>query len=110
MAAVHGNQDGPSSYFDHCFAGGEFLQRAGLGRRIHPAVVFDLFLQRGIHRLGPERAAYCTVLFPVVALTISTVFEGYRWNVLAFAGLACVLTGNLLAFIPARLRRRPAIV
>lgn len=62
-----------------------------------------------VGRLGPERAAYCTVLFPVVALTISTVFEGYRWNALAFAGLACVLTGNLLAFIPARLRRRPAI-
>jgi drug/metabolite transporter (DMT)-like permease len=57
-----------------------------------------------VGRLGPERAAYCTVLFPVVALTISTVFEGYRWSALAFGGLACVLAGNLLAFFP--LRRR----
>lgn len=55
-----------------------------------------------VGRLGPEKAAYCTVLFPVVALTISTFFEGYRWSALAFAGLACVLAGNLLAFFPLR--------
>lgn len=61
-----------------------------------------------VGRLGPEKAAYCTVLFPVVALTISTVFEGYHWSLLAFAGLACVLAGNALAFMPARLQLRPA--
>lgn len=63
-----------------------------------------------VGRLGPERAAYCTVLFPVVALTISTVFEGYRWTPLAFVGLACVLAGNLLAFLPVRPRLKPATV
>ncbi|GAB3554193.1 EamA family transporter [Noviherbaspirillum agri] len=55
-----------------------------------------------VGRMGPDRAAYCTVLFPVVALTISTIFEGYRWSALAFGGLACVLAGNLLAFLPMR--------
>ena len=59
-----------------------------------------------VGRLGPEKAAYCTVLFPVVALTISTFFEGYHWNALAFAGLACVLGGNLLAFLPVRISSR----
>lgn len=61
-----------------------------------------------VGRLGPDRAAYCTVLFPVVALTISTVFEGYRWSALAFGGLACVLAGNLLAFMP--LSRRAKVL
>ncbi|GIZ50035.1 DMT family transporter [Noviherbaspirillum aridicola] len=55
-----------------------------------------------VGRLGPDRAAYCTVLFPVVALSISTVFEGYRWSLPAFLGLGCVLAGNLLVFLPAR--------
>lgn len=59
-----------------------------------------------VGRMGPDKAAYCTVLFPVVALTISTVFEGYRWSALAFVGLACVLAGNLLAFLPVRSRQR----
>ena len=51
-----------------------------------------------VHRLGPERAAYMTVLFPVVALTISIFAEGYRITPLAGMGLVFVLTGNLLVF------------
>lgn len=31
-----------------------------------------------VGRMGPDRAACCTVLFPVVALTVSWVFEDYR--------------------------------
>jgi len=51
-----------------------------------------------VGRLGPERAAYCTVLFPVVALSISTIYEGYQWSLPSLSGLALVLAGNLLAF------------
>ncbi|MEX3933641.1 DMT family transporter [Paraburkholderia phymatum] len=51
-----------------------------------------------VGRIGPERAAYCTVLFPFVALTVSTVFEGYRWSALAVVGLVLVVAGNLVAF------------
>ncbi|WP_116138209.1 DMT family transporter [Trinickia diaoshuihuensis] len=51
-----------------------------------------------VGRIGPERAAYCTVLFPFVALAVSTVFEGYRWSVPAGVGLALVVLGNLIAF------------
>src|ERR1700754_1861076 len=51
-----------------------------------------------VGRIGPERAAYCTVLFPFVALAVSTVFEGYRWSALAVLGLVMVAAGNLVAF------------
>jgi drug/metabolite transporter (DMT)-like permease len=51
-----------------------------------------------VGRIGPERAAYCTVLFPFVALAVSTVFEGYQWSAAAVAGLALVVVGNLIAF------------
>jgi drug/metabolite transporter (DMT)-like permease len=53
-----------------------------------------------VGRIGPDRAAYSTVLFPIVALTVSTVFEGYHWSAAALGGLALVLAGNLLAFMP----------
>ncbi len=49
-----------------------------------------------LRRIGPARAGYATVLFPVVALAVSTVLEGYRWTPLAIAGAACALLGNLL--------------
>lgn len=51
-----------------------------------------------VGRLGPERAAYCTVLFPVVALNVSAVFEDYHWSASALAGLALVMLGNVLVF------------
>lgn len=55
-----------------------------------------------VGRIGPERAVYCTVLFPFVALAASTVFEGYRWSSSAVAGLLLVVIGNLVAFNVAR--------
>ena len=58
-----------------------------------------------VGRLGPERAAYCTVLFPLVALAISSVLEDYRWSAVAIAGLALVMVGNVLVFA-----RRPTPV
>lgn len=51
-----------------------------------------------VGRIGPERAAYATVLFPVVALTISSRVEGYEWTLAGIAGLALVMAGNVLVF------------
>jgi drug/metabolite transporter (DMT)-like permease len=46
-------------------------------------------------RIGAARAGYATVMFPVFALAISTVFEDYRWTFSAAVGLLLVLIGNL---------------
>lgn len=56
-----------------------------------------------VRRIGADRAAYATVLFPVVALTVSTLFEGYLWTPWSLAGLLLVLLGNVAIF--ARWRR-----
>lgn len=55
-----------------------------------------------VGRMGPERAAYCTVLFPVVALNISAFAEGYQWTLPALMGLVLVMLGNVLVFRKAR--------
>jgi drug/metabolite transporter (DMT)-like permease len=55
-----------------------------------------------VGRIGPERAAYCTVLFPFVALAVSTLFENYKWSPAAVVGLVLVVIGNLIAFNVAR--------
>ena len=49
-----------------------------------------------IGRIGPGRAGYVTVIFPVIALLISTIFEGYVWAPLSFVGLALVMAGNVM--------------
>lgn len=47
-------------------------------------------------RIGPARASYASVLFPLLALAVSTVVEGYTWTPEAFSGVALVLMGNVL--------------
>lgn len=53
-------------------------------------------------RIGPEKAAYTMVLFPLVALGISTLFEGYHWTPSSIAGVALVLFGNIIIIMPRR--------
>jgi drug/metabolite transporter (DMT)-like permease len=60
------------------------------------SLAFGLYLVL-MRRIGPARAAYTSVLFPVVALAVSTAFEGYRWSVPALIGLAVLVAGNALA-------------
>ncbi|MEC7140144.1 MAG: DMT family transporter, partial [Pseudomonadota bacterium] len=55
-------------------------------------------------RIGASRAAYATVLFPPIALGISTLVEGYQWSWSALIGLPLVLVGIVLI----NQTRRPA--
>jgi drug/metabolite transporter (DMT)-like permease len=50
-----------------------------------------------IGRIGADKAVYSTVLFPVVALTISTFIENYNWSLTAIVGLVLIFMGVLLA-------------
>ena len=59
------------------------------------ALAFTLYLTL-VGQIGPEKAAYATVLFPIVALTLSTLFENYRWSHLAGTGVLLVLVGNAI--------------
>ena len=59
-------------------------------------VTFPLYFNL-IRALGPGRAAYNSVLVPIVAMLLSTVFEGYRWGALALAGSVVALSGLVIA-------------
>lgn len=54
-----------------------------------------------IGRIGAGQAAYATLLFPLVALGISTLYEGYVWTLPAVLGLVMILVGNGVMFIKA---------
>jgi drug/metabolite transporter (DMT)-like permease len=60
------------------------------------AIAFGAYLAL-LKLIGSARAAYTSVLFPIVALTISTIFEDYQWSTEAVAGVALIGAGNWLA-------------
>jgi len=59
-----------------------------------------------IGSLGASKASYTIMLVPVVALVLSSFFEGYSWNLSAVLGMFLVVGGNFLALS----RRRPSSV
>jgi drug/metabolite transporter (DMT)-like permease len=70
---------------------GGLLYLSVIGSVIAFSVYFTL-----LGRIGAARAGYTTVMYPVIALIVSTFAEGYRWSLLSVLGLAAVLAGNLL--------------
>ena len=58
-----------------------------------------------VGRMGADRAAYCTVLFPVVALNVSAWVEGYHWSAAGLIGLLLVALGNVVVFWRGRVPR-----
>lgn len=67
------------------------------------AIAFSFYF-RIIRAIGPAKAAYSSVLVPIIAMAISTVAEGYRWSPLAMAGGALALAGLLIAVRSRRVR------
>jgi len=59
-----------------------------------------------VNRIGANQAAYATVVFPVIALALSSVFEDYKWGVMNSLGLVLVLLGNAVAMSLVKLPRR----
>ena len=52
-----------------------------------------------VGRIGADRAGYATVMFPVVALILSTWFEDFTWTPLTMIGVALVLAGNIAILV-----------
>ncbi|KEY57406.1 DMT family transporter [Serratia sp. DD3] len=72
---------------------GSLFYLAIFGSVIAFAAYFSL-----LGRIGASAAAYTTLLFPLVALIISTIYEGYQWGWNIVLGLFLILLGNLMVF------------
>lgn len=55
-----------------------------------------------VRKIGPAKAAYSSVLIPIIAMGFSTVLEGYRWTPVAIVGAVLALGGMLGALTKGR--------
>ena len=60
------------------------------------ALAFSLYFPV-VRKIGPAKAAYSSVMVPIIAMSLSTLFEGYRWSALAGLGAVLALGGMLVA-------------
>lgn len=59
-------------------------------------LAFGAYMQL-VKQMGSDKAAYVVLIYPIVALILSTLFEGYQWQLEAFIGVVIVLLGNAIA-------------
>lgn len=71
------------------------LHLAVAGTVIAFACYFALF-----NRIGAEKTSYANVLFPVVAVLLSTFFEDFVWHDNTVLGFALVMFGNVVVLTP----------
>lgn len=81
-----------------------FISSLGYLSLFGSVIAFWLYLSL-VGKIGPEKAAYATLVFPVVALIISTFAEGYTWTFSSMAGVLLVLFGNFIAMGKKRTNR-----
>ncbi|MCP4718635.1 MAG: DMT family transporter [Desulfobacteraceae bacterium] len=56
---------------------------------------FTLYL-RLVTKVGPTKAAYVLIVTPMIAIIISSIFEGYQWHMNTFYGFCLVMAGNIM--------------
>lgn len=50
-----------------------------------------------VQQIGSDKSAYVVLMYPIVALLMSTLFEDYQWHWQAGIGVAIILLGNGIA-------------
>ncbi|MET4692449.1 DMT family transporter [Endozoicomonas lisbonensis] len=55
-----------------------------------------------IRRIGADRAAFIDVVYPVIALCLSSLVEGYQWSLMALLGVTFIGVGNTVALKPSK--------
>ncbi|WP_298768208.1 DMT family transporter [uncultured Shewanella sp.] len=75
-----------------------FLYLGSLFYLTVPASVlgFTLYLVL-VNRIGAHNAAYVLLLTPMIALMVSSFFEGYQWTGYSTLGLLLIVVGNLIS-------------
>jgi drug/metabolite transporter (DMT)-like permease len=95
--AIFALADGQPVVFDHSIP---YLLSLAYLSLFGSILAFGAYLTL-LGRIGADRAGYATAAIPIVALLMSTCFEGMRWHAATGLGILLCLAGNILV-----LRRR----
>ena len=49
-----------------------------------------------LNTIGAHRASYASIMFPGVAVVLSTLFEGFQWSEYTVVGFICIVIGNIV--------------
>ncbi|WP_221031535.1 DMT family transporter [Actomonas aquatica] len=92
LVALYAAARGQAFTFDPSFAYiSSLLYLAFFGS----VVAFGAYLTL-VRHIGADRAGYTAAAIPIVAIVLSTLFEGLQWHLATFAGVALSIAGTVL--------------
>lgn len=68
-------------------------------------VAFTCYLTL-LNNIGAHKASYSTIMFPAVAVIISTFVENFQWSGFTFFGLLLIFIGNIIVLTPTKILQR----
>ena len=71
-------------------------------------IAFGAFMTL-IGNIGASKAAYVSLIAPVIALTISTFLEDYTWTSISLSGAVMILVGNVVALRSSKKKAFPRV-
>lgn len=57
-----------------------------------------------VKNMGADKSSNVILVYPLVALLVSTLFEDYRWTLAGILGVICIMLGNSIAMDKLQLR------
>jgi drug/metabolite transporter (DMT)-like permease len=69
-------------------------------------IAFGAFLTV-LGRIGPDKAGYISLVYPVIAVIISSFFESFQFSLTTFIGITVILLGNLIAVGKIKFKKQP---
>ncbi|WP_339768290.1 DMT family transporter [uncultured Paraglaciecola sp.] len=63
-----------------------------------------------VRQMGSDKTAYVVLVYPIVALLVSTIFEGYQWYLASLIGVFFVILGNAIAMGKLSIKRTSAAI
>ncbi len=68
-------------------------------------IAFSVYLKL-LGEIGPDRSIYIALITPAIALIISSLFEGFEWEISGIAGVLLLMVGNVIALKNKLLKKR----
>ncbi|GHF00845.1 DMT family transporter [Thalassotalea profundi] len=62
-----------------------------------------------LNNIGAHKASYASIMFPAIAVIISTFVEDFNWSSYTVVGLSCIFIGNLVVLSPVNKRKKTSI-
>lgn len=59
-----------------------------------------------LNRIGAQKTSYANIMFPAIAVFISTFFESFQWSIYTVVGLSCIVLGNIIVLT----KKKPKLI